>query len=443
MVFVVLLGWGVAMGFLLKLDLDKKVVAERLAQYPDRGVPVIEIQLNGTSLEEIGAGSKEVKYEGNELVVINEGEVVEYDNVEVKGRGNGTWLQEKKPYQIKFDEKVDLFGMGRARKWNLLANALDTTNLRTEAAVYLEEMLGMDYVFEGQFVELYIDGDYRGLYYLTRVVEISKDLVDLRDPMGILVELDNVYGWMEDKYYRTGDGDILTISDAVSEDKAGQAMEDFVRNYNEFEVAVAEKDYAKIKELVDVESFAQYYLLSEFIVNPDAYWTSFYMYKDGVNDKIHAGPGWDFDLAFANRNWGNWMGEEFYSPTRTMIRKGELLPLEVYEEMGLVGGEIDWYGGSLSLSRIVFNLMEIPEFQDEVRSIYKERMAGREHELVMRIRRLASEISEAVEVNDGRWGQKELEARTSEMIDWISARYRYFDEIYGEYIDGNVASKVL
>ena len=239
-VFVlVALIWLVVVGVLVRLIIDER--GRVVVEYPERGMPVIEISLNGVSLEEINRGLKEVKYGGNELALYNEGEVYEYEDVEVKGRGNGTWVVDldKKPYQIKFDHRVELLGLGKARKWYLLANAMDATNLRTEAAFYLGEMLGMEYVYEGRYVELYVNEEYRGLYYLTRAVEISKDLVDLRDPMGVLVELDNIYGWAEVSY-ETGNGDKLVVRDAVAEDNQVVAMEEFLRDYNEFEVAVAE-----------------------------------------------------------------------------------------------------------------------------------------------------------------------------------------------------------
>ena len=156
----------VVISFILKIVFVQIERSEREAKFPDRGVPRININLNGVSIEEIDAGSKEVKYKGNELEVYDSNEIREFGNVELKGRGNSTWRANKKPYQIKFGEGTELFGLGKARKWYLLANAIDDTNLRNEIAFYLEGMLGMNCVFDGQFVELYIDGDYRGLYYL-------------------------------------------------------------------------------------------------------------------------------------------------------------------------------------------------------------------------------------------------------------------------------------
>ncbi len=415
----------VGIGFLVKYGIENARRNEILARFPDRDVPRINIELNGVGLEEIKGGTKDIKYEGNELTIYDSEGVSEYEDVEVKGRGNGTWGQEKKPFQIKFQKKVDLFEMGKARKWLLLANAMDATNLRTATAFYLEEMLGMRYRFEGKFVELYVNNEYEGLYYLTHAVEIGKDVIDLKEPTGVLVELDNIYGGVE-YHYLTQNGDKLVPRDILDKDKLNEAMEDFIKDYNEFEEAVGRKDYEKIKELVDVESFAEYYLLSEFSVNPDAYWTSFYMYKDGLNDKIHAGIGWDFDLAFANRNWGNWMGEAFYSPTGKMARKGELITKEEYDELGVGGYEM-----SLLLSRIMFDLMEVSEFREEVLRIFGERMSGRKDELVMAVLKKAEEIERLTEENYKKWNNGDYKKDLEEMVEWIEVRYDYFEEEYG------------
>lgn len=421
----------IGMGFLLKLDLDRKGWERIEAVFPDRGLPRINITLNGVTLEEINDGSKETKYEGNDLVIYDgRNDVSEFTGVRVKGRGNGTWVQEKKPYQIKFDRKVDLFGMGKAKKWVLLANALDASNLRNEMAVYLGKMLDMNGGIDGRFIELYIDEEYLGLYYLTSTIDNNKQSIDLRDPMGVLVELDNVYGWMED-YYKTSDGDKLVMHDVVVDDLAEKAMDEFVKQYNQFEVAVLQKDYKTINELIDVQSFAQYYLLNEFSVNPDAYWTSFYMYKDGYEDKIHAGPGWDFDLAFANRAWGNWMGEDFYSPTRLMARRDEIMSKEQYEEMGLtIASGTDWYGVSRNLSRTFFNLMEIPAFRDEVNKMYIERMKGKKEELMRQFDLVVDTIQEAALINETKWGVSGFQREVDHLRKWISERYDYFDEVF-------------
>ena len=162
---VLILIVGVGLG--VKYGMERAAAEEVLAKFPDRGVPRMNITLNGVSLEEINAGSKDVKYEGNWLDLYEGDEkTLEASGVRVKGRGNATWewAPDKKPYKIKFEKKVDLFGLGKAKKWNLLANYMDDSNLRNDTAFYIANMLGMEYAYSGKYVELYVDGEYRGLY---------------------------------------------------------------------------------------------------------------------------------------------------------------------------------------------------------------------------------------------------------------------------------------
>ncbi len=404
-----------------------------LAKYPDRGIPRIDISLNGVTLERI-AEDKEIKYGGNELRLVQGDEITDFENVEIKGRGNGTWAADKKPYQIKFDKSVDLFGLGKAKKWCLLADINDGSYIRNDTAFFLEHVLGMDYSFSGKPIELYINGDYHGLYYASHVPEIGRSVVDLKNQFGVLVELDNLYGY-DQEYYLSKNRNLLVAKDVVSKDNEKEAMKKFLASFNELEEAIDKKDYTKVSEIADMDSFAKYYLLSEFSVNPDAYWTSFYLYKDGDDDKIHAGPGWDFDLAFGNLRWMNWLGDEFHSPTGKMARRQELRPKEYYEANNILAE----YDLSRKLSDLVFRMMDFPEFEERVKDIFAERMSGRKDEVVNHAYQQASIIRNAAYIDADRWGDKVFEGELEDVIDWIKVRYDYFEEEYG---DGLRASKI-
>lgn len=132
--------------------------------YANENVPRLDLKLNGVTLEQINAGSKETKYEGNDLTITNSEAIDNYSNVEIKGRGNTTWSCPKKPYQIKLDKKVDLFGLGKLKKWVLLADWFDQSHLRNNVAFYVAQLLGMQYSWDGEYINLYVDGKYIGLY---------------------------------------------------------------------------------------------------------------------------------------------------------------------------------------------------------------------------------------------------------------------------------------
>ena len=97
----------------------------------------------------------------------------------VKVRGNSTSSGAKKPYNIKLSAKKDVLGMGRAKKWCLLANMYDKTMLRNKLSYDFAADIGMDFVSASEFVELYLNGEYRGCYLLTEALEIGETRVDL------------------------------------------------------------------------------------------------------------------------------------------------------------------------------------------------------------------------------------------------------------------------
>ena len=376
-------------------------------------IPRMEIGLNGVTLEEIYENGKEIKYLGNNVIFTDGDKKEEYEDVEIKGRGNATWAQIKKPLQIKFKQKVDLLGLGPRKKWILLANYMDWTNLRTDTAFYIERMVGEKYAYRGDFVELFVDDDYQGLYYLTRGIEIGKNAVDLRDPYGVLVELDNVYGQAEELYYVTGNGEHLTVKDAVSEDNIATAMEDFVANFNALEEAIKNRDYNAINELIDVESFAEYYLIEELMFNTDAYFTSQYFYKDGPNDKIHAGPAWDFDISLNNYRRGQ--DNDPAMPFTPMIEMKYLPPGEQY---------LQW-------SRLFARLIDIPEFKAEVDRAFNARLSGRKDELLKHIFVQAARIYGAAMRDGEKWEKDDYVMDVKMMLKWLSARFDYMEQEYG------------
>lgn len=408
------LAFGVALvsliySFNMRINREESVALEN-------DLPVIRIKLNDVTLETIKAGTKKVKYEGNELEFQNGDELLDFEDVQIKGRGNSTWGLPKAPLQIKFKEKVDLLGFRERKTYILLANYLDYSFMRNATMFKLAEMIKEEYRVVGEFVELYIDDEYQGLYYFTTKIGVDKNTVNLKDDLGLIVEMDTLHRDTEDCYDSVA-GECLTIKEAVSEDdeeKVQVAMADFVTEFSKLEAAAKDGNFRAVSEVADVESFAKYYLVSEFAVNPDAYVSSFYFYKDGVSDKIHAGPLWDFDLAFSNRQWV-WGNEDFYSPTKTMFQREEFFKSE--SDSG----------------KLMYYLMDIPEFRAVVDRVFREELAGQKNELLEWFDREVEKISEAALRDEAKWREEAFfEDDVRYLMDWLEKRYDYFEEGYGE-----------
>ena len=99
---------------------------------------------------------------------------------EIRGRGNSTWSQPKKPYRLKLDKKTDLLGMGKSKHWVLLANYLDESLQRNALAYNLSGAMGMEQMAT-VFVDVVLNGDYVGNYQLCENIRVDPTRVDIFD----------------------------------------------------------------------------------------------------------------------------------------------------------------------------------------------------------------------------------------------------------------------
>ncbi len=264
-------------------------------------IPSMFIQLNGVTLD-ILHQDKDIKYKGNSVVISDIYELsnnLNDSNVEMKGRGNSSWNNfDKKGYQIKFDKKTSVLGMDPAKKWCLIGNPNDGSMMRNKLAYTLAANGSFAYTVQGEFVDLWVNGSYCGVYLVTEKVEIGSTRLDLKDPKGVLVELDNAFYRSEEIYFTSSvTGMHYVQKEAVDEDTTA--------GIDSFRVAMESVErllqngagWSEITALIDAQSFADFYLVNEMLMNAETLCTSFYLYKDGDGDVIHAGPVWDFDTS--------------------------------------------------------------------------------------------------------------------------------------------------
>lgn len=400
-----------------------KFLLTSLNSSPD--FPKIEIFLSEVSLEEIHAEPKDIKYPGNTVIFTTNNHPTTFENVEIKGRGNANWNQYKKPYQIKFSDKVSLFNLAASKKWILIGNYIDRSYLRTDIAYYLERMLTENYALNGNFAELYIDDVYQGLYYISEKIEIKKSRINLQDDYGIIVELDNLHADDNTCHYTAINKHCITVHDIVNQDNLASATDNILETLSQLESTVSQNDFTKISDLIDVDSFVKYFLLSEFTVNSDAYSSSLFFYKDGKNDKLHVGPGWDFDFSLANTLWGSdgLDRESFFSPSTDTALKDYHTSFK----------QDPTKSHANSITTLFYNLIDLPEFKARVKTVYQETLSGKKTELLNYIKNQANYIREAALRDAKRWKlQENFDDEVNHLIDWISQRYDHFETTYGQ-----------
>ena len=108
----------------------------------------------------------------------------------IGGRGQSTWGAAKKPYSMTLSDRADLLGMGKAKKWILLANAYDSSHLRNKIVLDASAAVGPPYTPECRWVDLYLNGEYAGLYLLTERNEVDPERVDIAGDGSFLVSKD-------------------------------------------------------------------------------------------------------------------------------------------------------------------------------------------------------------------------------------------------------------
>ncbi len=104
-----------------------------------------------------------------------------YDGaIEIRGRGNSTWQNPKKPYKIKLDKKTDIFGFGQNKHWVLLANYTDESHMRNTLSYDLSGSMGMPYM-QNVHVDLILNGQYQGTYQFCEQVKIADGRVNIHN----------------------------------------------------------------------------------------------------------------------------------------------------------------------------------------------------------------------------------------------------------------------
>lgn len=225
----------------------------------------------------------------------------------IKIRGNTTAWAEKKPWNIKLSGKQSILGMDKGKKWCLLANSFDKSLMRNSLSYDFGLQNGVTYTCQSRFADVYINGVYNGNYLITEPVEAKKERVDVdaynADSNDILLELGTrneagVDHFTTNIYSTTFDVNDPEKGDDLTDAQVDAKIERVKTYLNEFENALRGRNYNNILNYIDEDTFVNFYIVNELFKNVDFNFSSTRFYiKD---DRIYAGPLWDFDLSSGN-----------------------------------------------------------------------------------------------------------------------------------------------
>lgn len=245
----------------------------------------------------------------------------------IKGRGNYTFTGfDKKPYRLKLDKKAALCGLKSSKHWGLLAHADDNRGfLRNALGFKASEIVGLPWTPKQYPVELVVNGTYRGLYFLTQIIRIDSDRVNItkwgeEDENGValdkwieggtLVELDNYDEAAQIQIYNDGAPEPLrfTYDKSVDPGFEPDGYINWLRNslgrVNDL-ILHGDRNSDALWNLVDIDDLARFIVVQEFMDNYESFHGSCYIYREkGDGEKWHFSPVWDFGSAF-HRNHPN------------------------------------------------------------------------------------------------------------------------------------------
>lgn len=346
-----------------KPELPEEIKPDSVVWMYSKNIPAVFIDTESGTSEQINS-DKNIK-EAGKISVLDENGITSFRMplTYIKSRGNTSFTSfEKKAYQIKLTDSTSFLGMNAAKKWIFTSNAADSTLLRNALSRNLAYHLNLPQSEEGVFVDLYLNGEYTGNYYVTEKVEVQKNrlaITDLEEETelangstdlsiyetawthttkakqipenpeditgGYLIERDFNDRFLTEvetngSYFITQDQEsfILRCPEYASEDQIAyineyvQSVENAILSQDGID-PITGKSYL---DLIDLDSFVRKYLLEEVTANYDGGVASSYFYKDidSVSEKLFAGPIWDYDVT-----WGNspaYLGHISSSPDR-------------------------------------------------------------------------------------------------------------------------------
>ena len=229
--------------------------------------------------------------------------------VSIRGRGNYSWEQPKRSYALKFSKKQSVCGMPKHKRWVLLANYNDNSFMKNVVAFYLSKQLGMEYTVRGEYVNLVLNGNYVGLYWLGEAIKVDKSRVNINKKNDYLIEMDIYYdeSWkfhskIKKLPYMIKNDDFLTVGKFLHLKKHISKMESILYNSNfPFSDETKTTYDETYKKYIDLKSFAQFYLVNEIMYNEElGHPKSCYFTLKSETGILKSGPVWDFDWAGYN-----------------------------------------------------------------------------------------------------------------------------------------------
>ena len=350
----------------------------------------------------------------------------------VKGRGNTSWGQPKKPYSIKLSSKASLLDIPKTKKYAIVPSWSDSTILRNYMTY--KACLGFDgigYVPKCEFVEAYFNGVYNGIYLLVERVDIEENKIDIEEATaeeltgGYLIEkdIDGKIDYAEDQwfncpYWANQSRDYFVLKTPEPDDPALVSqmlsyLESYMQSVHRSILGLSSEPYDKY---VDEPSWADFMIIQELAKNIDGNLkTSCYMVKKAGDDKLYLTAPWDFDLAYGSPSctWNN--------ADHTHNDYYDCPDAQSPAEFMAINSSCPWFD-------------HLYDDHAEFRELLKSRYASCRRTVVPHMFRLlnsgAAYLASAMPRDEAKWNH-DFEEGFSQLYNWLGSRVEWLD---GEWL---------
>jgi hypothetical protein len=292
--------------------------------YPYAGIPRIVIETENN--QEIK--DREMEIPAKLQIWGEKAPESEVMDLTIRGRGNSSWTEmPQKSYKIEFINKQALLSMPKDKDWALIANYADKTLMKNYLMYHLSAKLGSYYAPKCEFVELYLNKKYFGVYLLTETIKIGKNRINIpKNDSSYIVEMD----------MRLEEDEQAVFSHILRDDsleynwhfhfeihspkKASQqslkTIEELIQTFETYLANIRNDKDNHIDQWLDISDYEKHYWIQEFSKNPNAAGISSVYFSWIKGNSIKMGPVWDFDLAF-----GSYRDDSINSPENWYIKK--------------------------------------------------------------------------------------------------------------------------
>lgn len=337
--------------------------------------------------------------------------------MEIKGRGNYTWTGfSKKPYRLKLSDKQPLMGLTKSKHFALMAHADDAQSkkgfMRNQAGFELSRLIGIAWTPATAPVEVVMNGEYIGLYFLTETIRVDKDRVNIVEQEdnvtgseeitgGWLIEIDN---YDSDPHVTIKENDKHTMwltykTPEVLSEAQEKFLEDEMKRIDR--LVYGDKQSDELWKYLDMDALARFYIVQELMDNYESFHGSCYLYREkGAGQKWTFGPVWDFGSAL-NRD----------------------------KSMYLYEGDV-WH------NHWIPEICKFPAFMERVRSIWAEFYKTEFNKIFDFTNAQLSLLKQAAVADANRWsdysGNRDLQKRINNVNTWLTNSAKWLDAQWKE-----------